>query len=85
MKSNNYVLTFQSTHNALATEKILKNKDFEVELIPTPRQISAECGFSLLMENVDLEKIKDNTNPKIMGDIYLIIKNGKRKKYEKVN
>ncbi len=85
LKLNDYILTFESTHNALATEKILKKKDIEVELIPTPREISAECGFTLILEKMDLQTIKDNTNPKILGDIYIIIKEGKRKKYEKVD
>ena len=85
LKLNDFILTFESTHNALATEKILRKKDIDVELIPTPREISAECGFTLVLENIDLQTIKDNTNQKIIGDIYVINQKNKGKKYEKVD
>jgi hypothetical protein len=85
LKLNDYILTFESTHNALATEKILRKKELDIELIPTPREISSECGFTLILENTNLQTIKDNTKKEILGDIYVIIKKGKRKKYEKVD
>ncbi len=86
LKSNEYyILTFESTHHALTTEKILRKNNIEVELIPTPREISAECGFTLILENTDLETIKNNTNPKFLGNIYIVSEEEKRKKYEKVN
>ena len=51
-----YVIAFESTHHALKVESSLKNK-FEIETIPTPREISASCGLSI--------KFLDN----IFGDI----------------
>ncbi|KXG73885.1 DUF3343 domain-containing protein [Thermotalea metallivorans] len=41
-----YVISFDSTHHALKTEKLLKGR-FPVEMIPTPREISASCGLSI--------------------------------------
>lgn len=50
MKSaNNFLITFFSTHQALKAEKRLKSKIEKMDLIPTPREISSECGFSVLI------------------------------------
>ncbi|MCR6545794.1 DUF3343 domain-containing protein [Dehalobacterium formicoaceticum] len=43
------VISFQSTHYAIITEKTLKER-FPVTLIPTPRSITASCGLSLKFE-----------------------------------
>ena len=50
---NRYLVTFFSTHHALKAEKLLKEKIKGVTLIPTPREISSECGFSLFLENTN--------------------------------
>ncbi|RQD68883.1 MAG: DUF3343 domain-containing protein [Tindallia sp. MSAO_Bac2] len=42
-----YLLAFHSTHHAIAGEQILKEKDYPVGIIPTPREITASCGLSL--------------------------------------
>lgn len=40
-----YLMTFESTHAAISTEKLLK--DAEVRVMPVPRFISASCGIAL--------------------------------------
>lgn len=40
-----YLLTFESTHAAISTEKILKPAG--VTIMPVPRFISASCGISI--------------------------------------
>jgi hypothetical protein len=40
-----YLLTFESTHAAISTEKLLKPA--EVTIMPVPRFISASCGISV--------------------------------------
>ncbi len=51
------LITFESTHQAIHYEKLIKAQ-FAVELIPTPREISASCGLSLLFEVEDFEAIQ---------------------------
>lgn len=59
-----YVLiTFESTHEAIKIEKALR--DLDVEMIPTPRQLSASCGLSLKTYVEDLENIQV-----ILGESY---------------
>lgn len=40
-----YLLTFESTHAAIQSEKLLKPA--EVTIMPVPRFISASCGISI--------------------------------------
>lgn len=51
-----YLITFESTHQAIHYEKLLKDQ-FAIELIPTPREISASCGLSLRFETEDFMAI----------------------------
>ncbi|MCH4887351.1 DUF3343 domain-containing protein [Acidaminobacter sp. JC074] len=51
------VITFESTHKAIKAEKQLASLD--VEIIPTPRQLSANCGISIKARVEDLEQIKE--------------------------
>lgn len=41
-----YIITFDSTHLAIGTEKFLLATEV-VEMVPTPREISASCGLSI--------------------------------------
>ncbi len=46
-----WLLVFDSTHHAIAAEKWIKTEaqpHTSFQLIPTPRQITASCGVSLL-------------------------------------
>ena len=40
-----FLLTFESTHAAISTEKLLKPA--EVTIMPVPRFLSASCGISI--------------------------------------
>lgn len=53
-----YVITFDSTHKAIKTEKIAKEK-LDVELIPTPREISSSCGLSLKFKEEQMDELMD--------------------------
>jgi len=57
------VITFESTHMAIKAEKMLEG--LEVEIIPTPRQLSANCGISIRAELNDFQAIKT-----AMGETY---------------
>ncbi|MDP8210413.1 MAG: DUF3343 domain-containing protein [Candidatus Stygibacter australis] len=81
------VITFHSTHSAMAAEDIFKELKLDFELIPTPREISAECGFALLVRGLDTAKIKliCNKNQIKYDNIYLIKFTDGGKEYEKSN
>ena len=43
----NRLIAFDSVHQAIRTEQLLLKAGVPVELIPTPREISASCGQSV--------------------------------------
>lgn len=52
-----YLLTFESTHAAISTEKMLKPA--EVTIMPVPRFISASCGISVRIRPDKKEHAED--------------------------
>ena len=44
------LVTFGTSHAALAAEQALRDQGLPVELIPVPRQLRSDCGFCLLAE-----------------------------------
>lgn len=43
-----YLITFESTHAAISTEKLLKPA--EISVMPVPRFVSASCGISVRID-----------------------------------
>jgi len=77
-----YLITFTSTHQALRVEKLLKKKT-KVQIVPTPREISSECGFSLLCGEIDPRQMTFE-NQGIENIYHVNLLNG-GKQYEKVS
>lgn len=55
-----YIITFGSTHSAMKAEKLLNNRGIKHEIIPTPKDISSDCGISVRVdaESTDIKAIK---------------------------
>jgi len=47
VRDNDYVAVFHSVHRVMKAEKLLKQEKLDVLLIPTPRQLSSDCGLAL--------------------------------------
>ncbi len=45
-KETKLVVTFHTTADAMATERVCKNEKLPGRLIPVPRTLSAGCGLS---------------------------------------
>ena len=65
-----YLLTFESTHAAISTEKLLKPA--EVTIMPVPRFISASCGISIRIKPDMREAAEEifKTSSKLTHDDY---------------
>ena len=50
MPENKFLLVFNTIHDVLRAEKILKQHKVPNELIPVPRNLSSDCGMSILLE-----------------------------------
>jgi hypothetical protein len=46
MKEYSVVLFFSTAH-AIRAEKVLERTGFKIKMIPTPRQLSSDCGMAL--------------------------------------
>lgn len=53
-----YVITFPSVYFVMKAEKILKKAGINVRLIPTPREISSDCGMAMEVQYQKVEEIK---------------------------
>ena len=58
----NCVITFDSIHRVMKAEKILERENVFVTLIPTPRQISSDCGMVVRMDCEHLERAQEILN-----------------------
>jgi hypothetical protein len=47
------VVLFHSTAHALRAEKVLTHAGFKIKMIPTPRQLSSDCGMALRFDRKD--------------------------------
>jgi len=43
------VILFESIHQVLRAEKLLKGRGIKIDLIPVPRELSSDCGVAIEM------------------------------------
>ena len=56
-KTEYAVVLFHSTQGAIKAERALLRAGFGVKLIPTPRQLSSDCGTALRCAWADAEAV----------------------------
>ncbi len=52
------MITFSTTHRVMKAEKVLMAHDIPVRLIPTPRQVSSDCGMAVEVDCSDMTRAK---------------------------
>ena len=52
------ILTFASTHHAIAAQEKLKNGRVQFMVIPTPVEISSNCGIALSIASADVAIVR---------------------------
>jgi uncharacterized SAM-binding protein YcdF (DUF218 family) len=74
-----FVLTFDSTHHAIRAENLLKKAGLDIDMIPTPRDITSNCGLSIKFSVDNLGQVRKvlNINPSVMR-LYRGMKLGKQ-------
>jgi len=53
-----FLLAFDSTQQALRAEMLLEYADIEIDLCPTPKEITAGCALSIAFPAADLPTVK---------------------------
>ena len=51
------VVLFHSTAHAIRAEKVLEGAGFRIKMIPTPRQLSSDCGMALRFDRAEEEPV----------------------------
>jgi hypothetical protein len=51
------VVLFHSTAHGIRAEKVLEQAGFQIKLIPTPRQLSSDCGIALRFRSQEGEGV----------------------------
>ena len=58
------IVTFHTSSEAMATEKVCKEAGIEGQLISAPRELTADCGISYAAEVADKARIEELLNSK---------------------
>ena len=52
------IFVFQSIHFVLKAEGYLRKAKINLEIIPTPRHVSSDCGMSIKINSAEVEQAK---------------------------
>jgi hypothetical protein len=53
------LIAFDSTQQALRTEMLLEFADIEIDILPTPKEITAGCALSIAFPEVELVQVRE--------------------------
>ncbi|WEK56425.1 MAG: DUF3343 domain-containing protein [Candidatus Cohnella colombiensis] len=53
------LIAFDSTQQALRAEMLLEYADIEIDIRPTPKEITAGCALSIEFPSSDLDQVKE--------------------------
>lgn len=56
------LIAFDSTQQALRAEMLLEYADIEIDLCPTPKQVTAGCALSIQFPEMQFEEVKSIIN-----------------------
>lgn len=55
---NMMLIAFDSTQQALRTEMLLEYADIEIDILPTPKEITAGCALTIEFPQEQLDEVK---------------------------
>ncbi len=71
------IIIFDSIHEVLRADKFFQNDGLKVKIIPPPRQLSADCGIALKVEE-DFDVIADTLRKNALNPAGVFLKVGDR-------
>lgn len=82
-----YIISFNSTHQAIKCDKVFGKNKIDYTVLPTPREISQSCGMSIrfLLEDIDTIKEIIEQNQIEYKAMYKIFKEDGKKQVEEIN
>ncbi|MEI6856083.1 DUF3343 domain-containing protein [Psychrilyobacter sp.] len=75
------LISFESTHMAIKSEKLLKEVNLDIRIIPVPMEITSSCGLSLRINPIDYKEAREilDRNQIEFSGCYMIKKIGLKK------
>ena len=56
-----YIVVYKNTYDAMSSEKVFNENNFEFKIVPTPTSITQSCGIcTRLTSRSDIDKIINN-------------------------
>jgi hypothetical protein len=52
------LIAFDSTQQALRAEMLLEYSDIEIDIRPTPKEITAGCALSIEFDGIQVDEVK---------------------------
>ncbi len=62
MSANNILIAFDSTQQALRAEMLLEYAEIEIDILPTPKEITAGCALTIEFSAGDFKQVKTIIN-----------------------
>ena len=71
--NNRSIMVFRSIHDVIKSERLIKDKGFDYQIVPVPTHISSECGMCIEVTDNRLVETKiELENNNIFHNIYPI-------------
>ena len=82
-----YIISFNSTHQAIKCDKAFGKNEIDYTVLPTPRESSQSCGMSIRFGLEDIDTIKEiiDQNQIEYKSMYRIFKEDGKKQVEEIN
>lgn len=71
--NNRCIIVFRSVHDVIKSERLIKSKEIDYQIVPVPSHISSECGMCIeVYESIIGEAKIELEKNSIIYNIYLI-------------
>jgi hypothetical protein len=57
-QNNRFIIVFRSIHDVIKSEKLIKHKGFDYQIVPIPSHLSSECGMCIEVNENTIEETK---------------------------
>lgn len=52
------IVVFRSIHDVIKSERLIKDKGFDYQIVPVPTHLSSECGMCIEVNEDSIEQTK---------------------------
>ena len=56
--NSRFIIVFRSIHDVIKSEKLIKGKGFDYQIVPVPSYLSSECGMCIEVKEDSIDKTK---------------------------